>query len=146
MPEAAPDAPPANLPSLNQGSTTLGIPNPTGVLGVGQTDGANTGVGVGRYSTGQVIDVEMAQVQVLHRVDPVYPALARLVGAQGDVVLRMTIDAKGLPSEVKVVSGPEALRAEALRCARQWRFTPALMGGEAVPAAFNLTLRFMLRR
>ncbi|MDE3034166.1 MAG: TonB family protein, partial [Acidobacteriota bacterium] len=34
---------------------------------------------------------------------------------------------------------------EALRAARQWRFEPARINGQAVPASFRLTLNFRLR-
>jgi protein TonB len=57
----------------------------------------------------------------------------------------MVIDGMGVPTTVTVLSGPPQFQAEALRAARQWRFTPARQNGQAVEAAFNLTLQFRLK-
>jgi len=61
------------------------------------------------------------------------------------VVIRMTIDERGLPSDVQAVSGIPVLQAPALRAARQWRFEPARQNGQPVAATFLLTLNFVLR-
>jgi TonB family protein len=142
---AVPDVLPDTLPTANHaGHATdrIGIPGLVGVGGSGDPTGHST---AGTAPAGGVLEISGTQVQVLHQAEPIYPHMARILKIQGDVVVRMTIDTAGAPSEVTVVAGPEQLRAEALRCARQWRFTPARVGGEAVPAAFNLTLRFILR-
>lgn len=84
-------------------------------------------------------------VRVLHQVDPVYPTLAMAAHLQGQVVIRMTIDERGLPSEVVAVSGPRVFQEPALRAARQWHFEPARENGRPVPATFLLNLNFVLR-
>lgn len=96
---------------------------------------------------GGAVEVDFQQIRILHQVQPVYPALARLVKAQGAVELRMTIDETGVPTEVDVISGPHALLInEAVRVARLWRFQPATLGGAAVAATFRLTVGFRLER
>ena len=84
-------------------------------------------------------------VRILHQVDPIYPALAMAAHLQGQVVVRMTIDERGLPSDVEAISGPQVFQGPALRAARQWRFESARQNGVAVPATFLLTLNFVLR-
>ena len=84
-------------------------------------------------------------LRILQQVDPVYPPMAKMAHVQGTVVLRMTIDADGLPASVQAVSGPPMLQASAMQAARQWRFQPATQNGQAVPATFLLTLNFVLR-
>jgi TonB family protein len=91
------------------------------------------------------VELAMAQVRILHAVNPTYPTTARLIRAQGPVELRMTIDAQGTPTDVQVVSGHPVFHAEALRAARLWRFAPAEVGGRAVPASFKLTIQFRLQ-
>ena len=94
-----------------------------------------------------LMQLDFQQVRVLHQVQPVYPALARLTRAQGTVELRMTIDGAGVPTDVEVLSGPHPLlSAEAVRVARLWRFQPATVDGAAVPASFRLTVAFRLER
>ena len=87
----------------------------------------------------------MAQVRILSQVQPVYPSLARAARVQGPVVLRMTIDTLGVPTDVQVASGHPALQAEAMRAARLWRFAPAMVNGQALSATFQLTIIFSLR-
>lgn len=90
---------------------------------------------------------ETRQIRVLQQVQPIYPALARLMRAQGAVELQMTIDEAGVPTQVTVVSGPQALLIdEAVRVARLWRFQPATVDGAPVPATFRLTVTFRLTR
>ena len=91
------------------------------------------------------VEVEVRQLRVLEQVTPAYPALARLVKAQGPVVLQMTIDERGIPTQVTVVSGPHPLLVEeAVRAARLWRFQPMTLDGVPVPATFRLTVGFRL--
>lgn len=140
-----PDVPPETTPSGNPRDQSASLLNPRGTPGVVGAGTSDTAAPSPVYGQGQPLEITVSQVHVLHSVQPVYPSIARITGRQGEVVLRMTIDATGAVSEVHVVSGPEIFRMEALRAARGWRFTPARVGGEAVPAAFNLTLQFVIR-
>jgi TonB family protein len=93
------------------------------------------------------IELPESQVQILRQVNPVYPALARLVRAEGVVDLRLTIDAQGIPIEVEVMGGPHPLLInEAVRVAHLWRFQPAMVDGVATAAAFRLKVSFRLAR
>ena len=49
------------------------------------------------------------------------------------------------PTSVQVEQGPNLLRSAAEAAAKQWRFTPAQVNGQAVPATFLLTLKFRLQ-
>jgi protein TonB len=91
--------------------------------------------------------VELASdaVRILHQTVPPYPAAARATRQQGDVLVRMIIDPRGVPTSVHVEQGPPLLRAAAEQAARQWRFSPAQVNGLAVPATFLLTLKFRLQ-
>lgn len=101
------------------------------------TDGTGTATGP--------VNLSGDALRILHQVDPVYPPLAKAAHIQGQVVIRMTIDERGLPSDVEAVSGLPALQAPALIAARQWRFEPARQNGQPVAATFLLTLNFVLR-
>ncbi len=96
-------------------------------------------------SAPSVFQVSADAVRILHQEVPVYPAVARAVKQQGDVVVRMVIDTHGVPTSVQVEQGPSLLRAAAEQSARQWRFSPALVNGQPVPASFLLTLKFRLQ-
>lgn len=84
-------------------------------------------------------------VRVLRQVSPAYPPLAIAARKQGEVVVRMVIDPTGVPVSAEAVSGPQVFFGPAVAAARQWRFSPATQNGQAVPATFLLTLKFILR-
>ena len=133
-----PDQVPTTRPTLDQSGLFAAVkPGPV----------AEHPSGTGDPGTGpapQVRYLDMDAVRVLHQVNPAYPAFARMAHVQGAVVLFMTIDTQGVPASVKVIEGHPALQEEALRAARQWRFEPARVDGQAVPASFRLTLNFRL--
>jgi TonB family protein len=78
------------------------------------------------------------------RVAPVYPALARQARIQGDVVVRLTIDEGGVPTDIRLVSGHPMLSPAVLDAVRQWRFRPYEVDEKAVEADTQITVRFRL--
>lgn len=77
---------------------------------------------------------------------PVYPALARRLGEEGRVQLRVLVEPNGQPSqiELKSSSGSARLDQAAQDAVWRWKFIPARRGDEAVaawvlvPIVFNL--------
>lgn len=80
----------------------------------------------------------------VHRVEPVYPTLAKQARVQGDVVISAVIDAQGSIVELKVVSGPPLLYQAALNAVRQWKFEPTYLDGEPWPVSHDITVHFRL--
>lgn len=107
--------------------------------------GTSPGVGIPSPATGQPMEVNCSAVSVLHQIQPIYPSLARMAHKEGDVVLIMTIDDQGVPTDVKMDSGDTVFRNDAIRAAQQWRFTPARFDGQPHAARFRLTIQFRLR-
>ncbi len=121
--------------------------NPTSTTGTGSVLGTtpNTGlVGDPPYNS-QPLEVSASSVSVLRQVQPSYSSLARLAHKQGDVVLIMTINEHGVPTDVQMDSGDSIFRNDAIQAAQQWRFTPARLGGQPHAARFRLILQFRLR-
>jgi TonB family protein len=87
---------------------------------------------------------EEAVALLTTRVAPVYPALARQARIQGDVVIRLTIDEGGGPTDVRLVSGHPMLSPAALDAVKQWRFRPYEVDEKAVEADTQITVRFRL--
>ena len=75
---------------------------------------------------------------------PPYPpdALRRQIG--GMVVLRVDVDATGVPSDVDFAlrSGDKDLDRAALDTVKQWRFTPATRNGKPVAAVVEVPVEF----
>jgi len=74
-----------------------------------------------------------------------YPAQAKRSGFEGDVVLRLLIDADGSIAKVDVVSDPgQGLGAAAAQAVRELRFSPAKVNGVAVATSVPFTIHFTL--
>ena len=82
----------------------------------------------------------------LQNPPPAYPALARRLGEQGRVFLRVLVTADGRAErvELKAGSGAERLDHAALDAVKRWRFVPARQGEQAVPAWVVVPISFSL--
>jgi protein TonB len=78
---------------------------------------------------------------------PAYPPLSRRMGEEGKVLLRVHVEASGLPSkvEIRTSSGSERLDQAALEAVKRWKFVPARQGDQAVPAYVVVPISFSLR-
>jgi TonB family protein len=81
---------------------------------------------------------------VIHRVQPIYPELARQSKLQGRVVLQAVITEDGNVRDLKVVSGHPVLARAAQDAVAQWRYRPYLLNGKPVSMATEIKLDFKL--
>jgi len=86
----------------------------------------------------------MTEGLIIHRVQPEYPAAAMARRIQGDVVLGVTISRDGSVTNLRVMSGHPSLVAAAVQAARQWKYRPYVINGEAVEVETIITIRFHL--
>lgn len=78
---------------------------------------------------------------------PAYPVLARRLGREGKVVLRLTIDEYGTLKGVEVLEDPGyGFSAAAAEAARKSRFAPARVNGRPIAVKALLPVRFVLKR
>lgn len=92
------------------------------------------------------LKVPADELQQLHKVMPEYPELARHAGVQGTVVLDIVVSAEGAVTQVKFVSGPQALSQAAMDAVRWWRFEPYLVNGQPTAVETTLVLNFRLTK
>lgn len=83
----------------------------------------------------------------LNAVSPVrYPSALQAQGAEGTVLLRLFVDAKGEvhqdSTRIAESSGYPGLDSAALGAAAELRFAPALHGGAPVPTPFLQPIQF----
>lgn len=83
----------------------------------------------------------------LKRQMPVYPLLARRLGKEGMVVLRLFINEKGRLLNVEVIeSAGYGFTESALEAVKMSTFSPAHENGVNIPSRALLTIRFVLKR
>jgi protein TonB len=81
---------------------------------------------------------------LVHRIDPVYPALARAARVSGVVEIEGVIGIDGRIRELHVTSGHPLLTAAALNAVRQWIYQPTRLNGDPVEVITMITVTFRL--
>lgn len=80
----------------------------------------------------------------LHKVEPVYPQLAKQARVSGTVELVGVLGTDGRIHELKVLRGHPLLINAALEAVRQWIFEPTMLNGQAVEVSAPITVNFIL--
>ena len=73
---------------------------------------------------------------------PAYPPIAKAARAGGTVIVQITLDENGNVTSAHAISGHPLLKASAEAAARQARFTPTKLSGQAVKVTGILTYNF----
>ncbi len=80
-----------------------------------------------------------------HHVSPAYPQDAQIAGVQGVVIIEARIEPDGSVSETRILRSIPMLDDAAVDAVRQWKFTPTLLNGQAVPVIMTTTVNFTLQ-
>jgi protein TonB len=83
---------------------------------------------------------------LIHRVEPIYPTLARQIGRAGRVELHAIIATDGTIQSLKVVSGDPFFYQSALDAVREWRYRPTVLNGEPVEIDTFITVIYNMDR
>ena len=78
-------------------------------------------------------------------VTPFYPVIAKSAHVQGVVIIEATLDERGNVVRTQVLRSIPLLDAAAIDAVRQWKFTPTLLNGIAVPIVMTVTVNFTLQ-
>jgi len=85
-----------------------------------------------------------AEGNIIYRVQPSYPPIARQARVQGTVELRAIISKAGTIENLVVVSGHPMLVKSAIEAVRQWRYRPYLLNNEPIEVETEITVNFVL--
>jgi protein TonB len=86
----------------------------------------------------------MDEGDLVRKILPVYPVLARNARVQGQVVLQAVISKQGAIENLKVVAGHPMLVPAAIEAVRQWRYRPYVLNNEPVEVETLITVNFSL--
>ncbi|HXO05376.1 MAG TPA: TonB family protein [Candidatus Sulfotelmatobacter sp.] len=155
---------PPSIPSHVQESPSDEAPGLSSGFGPGSTNVPGSGSGPGGdflpggNDSGPAIPVRPAappekprpmsegvmEAALTHKVQPEYPAVARLMHLQGMVRLRAIIGKDGSVSGLEVLSGNPILVQAAVAAVREWRYRPTRLNNEAVEVETYITVTFVL--
>jgi periplasmic protein TonB len=86
----------------------------------------------------------MSEGDLVRKVLPTYPPLARNARIQGAVVLQAMISKLGTIENLRLLSGHPMLAPAAIDAVRQWRYRPYILNGEPVEVETQITVNFSL--
>jgi periplasmic protein TonB len=84
--------------------------------------------------------------EVIHKVEPTYPDLARKAGIEGMVVVKVLIGTKGDVEKVEVVKSHPMLDDAAMAAARQFKFKPGKQRDRFVKVWMTIPFTFRLKK
>ena len=88
----------------------------------------------------------LQEAKLIHRIDPVYPALCKHMRLEGEVVLRAIVSRDGTMSELTYVRGPACFVQNAMNAVAQWRYRPTILNGQPVEVESTVTVIYKLNR
>jgi TonB family protein len=79
---------------------------------------------------------------LVSKVDPVYPDIAKKAHVQGAVVLQAVIAKDGTVKELRLISGPPMLVVSAIQAVQQWKYKPYLLNGEPTEVETTINVNY----
>ena len=86
------------------------------------------------------------EAELIRRVQPVYPVVARVARISGTVELRAIIATDGSVKQLEILSGNMILAQAAVAAVREWRYRATRLDGVDVEVETLITVNFVLDR
>jgi periplasmic protein TonB len=86
----------------------------------------------------------VAEGNLLRKIEPQYPQMAKVAHIQGDVILAATISKSGTIENLHQMSGHPILAQAAMEAVKQWRYKPYLLNGEPVEVETTIKVSFKM--
>jgi protein TonB len=86
----------------------------------------------------------MMQGNLIYKVDPQYPAIAKQLHIEGTVIVKAIISRGGVITHAEAESGQTLLAQAALAAVRQWRYRPYYLNHEPIEVETEITVKFFL--
>jgi protein TonB len=86
----------------------------------------------------------VSEADLIHRVQPVYPPLAKTTHVEGTVEFTATINKQGTIENLQLVRGHPLLVNAAREAILQWRYRSTLLNGEPVEVITDIVVKFTL--
>jgi protein TonB len=88
----------------------------------------------------------MMEGNLIHKVEPEYPAIAKQLHIEGSVIVRAFISREGVITRAEAERGQALLAKAALEAVRQWRYRPYYLNHEPIEVETEITVNFVLQR
>lgn len=86
----------------------------------------------------------MMEGNLIYKVEPQYPVIARQLHMQGTVIVKAIISRDGIITRAEAESGQTLLAKAALAAVRQWRYRPYYLNHEPIEVETEIRVNFVL--
>ena len=90
------------------------------------------------------VDNQVQSHNLVKKVNPVYPPLAKAAKVQGNVEFKAVIGKDGHINDLTLISGHPLLVPAATEAVRQWVYKPTLLNGDPVDVITDININFTL--
>jgi TonB family protein len=90
----------------------------------------------------QRVSAGVVEGNLISKVDPVYPDIAKKAHVQGSVVLRAVVAKDGTVKNLQYISGAPMLVVSAIEAVRQWKYKPYILNGEPTEVETTITVNY----
>jgi TonB family protein len=136
-------------PNVNRSETSDGGEGAPSIDTVQGSSSADPMVGIAAPSNGpsapMPIGGDVKPAHLLKSTPPIYPATAKSQRVSGDVKIDALIDASGVVTSTKVLSGPTMLHQAAITAVKQWQYEAAQLDGKPTSMHLTVTVQFRLQ-
>jgi protein TonB len=87
---------------------------------------------------------QVAEANLIRRVQPVYPPLAKSARVSGTVEFTAVISKEGNIEDLKLIRGHPLLVNAAKEAVLQWKYKPTLLNGQPVEVVTDIIVNFTL--
>lgn len=145
IPDETPQAP-VDAPSSVQPESAPAMTSMPAVASQTQDSGARTNDSLAEPARQPVSEAARFDAAYLNNPAPAYPALARRLGEEGTVRLRVWVTRDGRAGKVELArsTGSPRLDRTALETVSRWRFEPARENGTAIEQWVIVPIKFKL--
>lgn len=84
------------------------------------------------------------EANLIHKVTPQYPIIAKTAHVQGTVVFHAIIGKDGTIQQLTPISGNPMLIPNAAAAIKQWRYRPTMLNGQAVEVDTTISIDFTM--
>jgi protein TonB len=88
----------------------------------------------------RLIKTQLDPAMLIHRVEPVYPSLAKQTHREGRVELRAIISTDGTIQSLQIIAGDPLFDRSAQEAVSQWRYRPTILNGQPVEIDTYITV------
>ncbi len=90
------------------------------------------------------VGADVQASKLIRKVDPLYPEVAKNARVSGIVLLEVDVNEAGIVSNLRIIRGHPLLDQAAMDAVRQWRYSPTLINGAAIPVRTTVAVTFTL--